>query len=119
MYYVAKTMEIAGAHSLQLSYESKCEKLHGHNWIITVYCKAKELNQDGMVCDFKHIKDKIHGYLDHGNLNELLPFNPTAENIAKWITDQIPECYKTKVQESGGNTAIYEIDDFENENIDK
>ena len=51
MYYVAKTMEIAGAHSLHLSYESKCEKLHGHNWIITVYCKAKELNQDGMVCD--------------------------------------------------------------------
>ena len=46
MYYVAKTMEIAGAHSLHLSYESKCEKLHGHNWIITVYCKAKELNQD-------------------------------------------------------------------------
>ena len=119
MYYVAKTMEIAGAHSLHLSYESKCEKLHGHNWIITVYCKAKELNQDGMVCDFKHIKDKIHGYLDHGNQNELLPFNPTAENIAKWITDQIPECYKTKVQESGGNTAIYEIDDFENENIDR
>lgn len=81
--------------------------------------KRKNLNQDGMVCDFKHIKDKIHGYLDHGNLNELLPFNPTAENIAKWITDQIPECYKTKVQESGGNTAIYEIDDFENENIDR
>ena len=54
-----------------------------------------------------------------GDLNELLPFNPTAENIAKWITDQIPECYKTKVQESGGNTAIYEIDDFENENIDR
>ena len=26
MYYVAKTMEIAGAHSLHLSYESKCEK---------------------------------------------------------------------------------------------
>ena len=56
MYYVAKTMEIAGAHSLHLSYESKCEKLHGHNWIITVYCKAKELNQDGMVCDFKFKK---------------------------------------------------------------
>ena len=64
MYYVSKTMEIAGAHSLKLSYPSKCQRLHGHNWIITVYCKAKELNKDGMVCDFKHIKDKIHGYLD-------------------------------------------------------
>lgn len=100
-------MEIAGSHSLKLSYESKCEKLHGHNWIVTVYCRARKLNKDGMVVDFKHLKNKIHGYLDHGNFNELLPFNPTAENIAKWIVDQIPECYKATVQESEGNVAIY------------
>lgn len=111
MYYVSKRMEIAGSHSLSLSYESKCENTHGHNWIVTVYCKAKNLNADGMVADFKHIKDKIHGKLDHGNLNELLPFNPTAENIAKWIVEQIPECYRAKVQESEGNVAIYEEDE--------
>lgn len=103
-------MEIAGSHRLQLSYESKCHNLHGHNWIVIVYCKAKELNADGMIVDFKHIKNKIHDYLDHGNLNDLLPFNPTAENIAKWICDQIPECYKVSVQESEGNTAVYEED---------
>lgn len=107
MYYTTKRMEIAGSHSLKLSYESKCENLHGHNWIVTVYCRARKLNKDGMVVDFKHLKNKIHGYLDHGNFNELLPFNPTAENIAKWIVDQIPECYKAKVQESEGNVAIY------------
>lgn len=110
MYYVSKRMEIAGAHKLNLSYESKCQNFHGHNWIITVYCRAKHLNNDGMICDFKHIKDKIHGYLDHGYLNELLPFNPTAENISKWVVEQIRECYKAEVQESEGNIAIYEID---------
>lgn len=111
MYYVSKRMEIAGAHHLDLSYESKCGNLHGHNWIVIVNCRAAKLNKDGMVCDFKHIKDKIHGYLDHGNLNELLPFNPTAENIAKWICDQFPECYKVSIQESEGNIAIYEEDE--------
>lgn len=110
MYYVSKTMEIAACHRLNLSYDSKCENLHGHNWHITVYCKSKELNSDGMVVDFKHIKNKIHDYLDHGNLNELLMFNPTAENIARWITEQIPSCYKAMVQESDGNIAIYEED---------
>ena len=80
-------------------------------WVVTIHCKAQKLNQDGMVTDFTKVKQQIHGYLDHGNFNELLPFNPTAENIAKWICDQIPECYRVEVQESEGNVAIYEEDE--------
>ena len=110
MYYIKKTMEISACHQLSLSYESKCSQLHGHNWLITVWCKARELNQDGMVVDFTEVKKRIHGYLDHGNLNELLPFNPTAENIARWVCDQIDTCYRVEVQESEGNLAVYEKD---------
>lgn len=110
MYYVKKTMEIAGCHKLELPYESKCSQLHGHNWIVTVWCKSAELNEAGMVVDFTEVKKHIHGYLDHGNLNELLPFNPTAENLARWICDQIDNCYRVEVQESVGNLAIYEKD---------
>jgi 6-pyruvoyltetrahydropterin/6-carboxytetrahydropterin synthase len=108
MYTVIKRMEISASHSLRLSYPSKCERLHGHNWIITVHCRAEALNADGMVVDFTHIKEAVMGRLDHQNLNEVLPFNPTAENIARWICDQIPQCYCVEVQESEGNIARYE-----------
>lgn len=110
MFYIQKSMEISAAHRLNLSYESKCQNLHGHNWHVTIYCKAKELNQDGMVCDFTHIKKAIHEKLDHQYLNDILPFNPTAENMARWMCDQIPTCYRVSVQESDGNIATYEKD---------
>ncbi len=110
MYTVIKRMEISAFHSLNLSYPSKCENLHGHNWIITVFCRSAQLNDDGMVVDFTGIKDQIKGKLDHKNLNEVLPFNPTAENIARWICEQIPHCVKVEVCESEGNMAVYEKD---------
>ena len=110
MYYVSKKLEISSAHSLSLSYESKCEALHGHNWIVIVHCKSATLNADGMVVDFTSIKKKISGALDHRNLNEIFDFNPTAENIARWICDQIENCYKVEVWESENNKAIYEKD---------
>lgn len=110
MYTVIKRIEISAAHRLSLSYPSKCENLHGHNWIVTVHCRSKELNSDGMVLDFSRIKEVVKGKLDHRNLNEVFDFNPTAENIARWICDQFPECFKVEVQESEGNTAIYEKD---------
>lgn len=111
MFYVSKRMEIAGSHSLELDYESKCRSIHGHNWIIVVHCKAKKLNQNGMVEDFTLVKKQIHDKLDHKHINEVVDFNPTAENIAKWVVEQIPTCYKAEVQESEGNIAIYKIEE--------
>lgn len=110
MYTVIKRMEVSASHRLELSYRSKCENLHGHNWIITVYCRSKELNEDGMVVDFSHIKEVVMGQLDHRNLNDVLPVNPTAENIARWVCDHVPFCFKVEVRESEGNLVIYEKD---------
>lgn len=113
MYYISKRLEIAGAHNLKLPYESKCSNLHGHNWYITIYCKSEVLTDYGMVVDFKKVKNEIM-ILDHSYVNDLVDFNPTAENIAKWVCDKVNSicevgcCYKVEVQESEGNIAIYE-----------
>lgn len=110
MYYVTKRLEISAAHRLELDYESKCTNVHGHNWIITVYCRAEQLDSNGMVTDFTHIKRVVKERLDHTVLNDVLPFNPTAENIARWIVDHVPNCYRADVQESEGNTASYVVE---------
>lgn len=108
MYRIKKRIEVCGAHNLTLSYESKCKQLHGHNWIIEIYLQAEELDENGMVLDFTHIKEKITSKLDHKYLNDLFSFNPTAENIAKWICDEIGDkCYRVTVQESEGNIAEF------------
>ena len=111
MFYVEKHLEISASHQLKLDYESPCQRLHGHNWRITVCCRSKTLDQNGMVIDFKRIKQSVHGVLDHQNLNDILPCNPTAENIARWIAEQLgPKCWKVAVQESEGNLAVWEAD---------
>lgn len=106
VYSISKKIEISAAHALSLSYESKCSNLHGHNWQIEIFLVSRELNADDMVADFSHIKKTIKGKMDHANLNEIFDFNPTAENIGRWIVDLFPQCYKAIVVESFGNTAM-------------
>ena len=111
MYYVKKSLEISAAHNLKLNYESKCEALHGHNWNITIYLKSKELDENGMVMDFTIIKQKIKDKLDHKYLNEIFDFNPTAENIAFWVQQELGDkCYRVEVEESQNNLAVYEVE---------
>ena len=82
--------QFAAAHQLR-NFRGKCEKLHGHNWRIEVFVEGEELNDAGLLIDFKEVKDatnRILEELDHSFLNELSQFkeqNPSSENIAAYI----------------------------------
>ena len=110
MYEVIKRLEISAAHRLSLEYDSKCSNLHGHNWIVTVYLRSETLNQNGMIMDFTEIKRRIQDKLDHKVINDVVDFNPTAENMAKFICDELaPYCYRVEVEESENNKAVYYV----------
>ena len=76
---------------------------------MTIYCKAEKLNENGMVVDFSHIKDMLNEKMDHKILNKVFDFNPTAENLARWVVENVPNCYRAEIQESEDNFAAYEI----------
>jgi len=124
MYKIKVQTEIAGAHQLTLSYNSPCERLHGHNWLIEVELATEQLDDNGMVCDFKDakkiLKEYVHDVLDHTFLNNIFDFNPTAENISGWVAMQVNNglvengvrgvtCSKVCVYETPNNVAIWEI----------
>ncbi|MFP4497488.1 MAG: 6-carboxytetrahydropterin synthase QueD [Vulcanimicrobiota bacterium] len=75
------------AHRLE-GYRGECSKLHGHRWEIEAIIKGEELDDLGMLADFKEIKKIMSGLirkLDHELLNQvdiLSGINPTAENLA-------------------------------------
>ncbi len=84
------------AHALQ-GYPGECCKLHGHTWDIEVVVRGSELDEVGIVYDFKTLKDDLAAVLeplDHAYLNEVPPFdrvNPTAEHLSRHIFERIAE----------------------------
>lgn len=108
MYCIRKKIIISASHQLYLDYGSKCENLHGHNFEIEIFCKSEKLDSNGMVVDFTKIKKLIKDKFDHKNLNDVVDFNPTSENLAKYIVDTVPNCHKAIVRENENNEAIYE-----------
>lgn len=94
MYELVIESKFSAAHQLR-GYQGKCEKLHGHNWRVTVAVTAERLNDQGLAIDFHELKKALREVLDqleHSFLNDIFPFtqiNPSSENLAKWIFDNM------------------------------
>ena len=90
MFEIKVKGEFDAAHRVA-GYPGKCDRLHGHSWTVELSATGQQLDELGMLVDFKRVRGALMEVLDtmdHQYLNELPPFrevNPTAENLARYI----------------------------------
>ena len=90
MFEVTVEAGFSSGHYLR-NYQGKCEHPHGHNYRVLVTLVGAELDETGLLLDFKLLKNLLKPvveYLDHKMINDLEPFtelNPSAENMARYF----------------------------------
>lgn len=140
MITVERYHDISVGHRV-VGHENKCKHLHGHNYRITFICSSEALDKVGRVIDFSVIKETLCMWLENNwdhkmllwgkdpllsDLKKIVPedivevsFNPTAENIAKYLVSEIaPVLLKgtsvtligCRVEETRKCSAIYMLD---------
>ena len=115
MYTISKEFAFSAAHHLEGLPESHpCSRDHGHNYVVRVTLRSHTLNEVGFVVDYNELKALgrfLDETLDHRDLNEVLDFNPTAENLARylydWCRERWPEVTAVSVSETPKTWATY------------
>jgi 6-pyruvoyltetrahydropterin/6-carboxytetrahydropterin synthase len=117
MFEVTVEAGFSSGHYLR-NYRGKCENPHGHNYRVLVTLAGAELDQTGLLLDFKVLKTLLRpvvDYLDHQMINDLPPFtelNPSAENLARYFyqrtSEQLAELTAGRVRVK--DTTVFETD---------
>ena len=112
MYKIRKSFRVEYAHQLDKAYSKACSNtIHGHSGIVEVLLAHNTIDSTGMVMDFGQVKAKIKNavmkfdhalimpdtmtssYLKtlakHNRKLVIVPYNPTAENMAKDLFETI------------------------------
>ena len=62
-YRICKTIEIENGHMLS-QHPDKCRFPHGHSRKVEIILEASDLDEHGMICDFKIVKEAVGEFLD-------------------------------------------------------
>jgi 6-pyruvoyltetrahydropterin/6-carboxytetrahydropterin synthase len=113
---IFKEFTFEAAHRLpEVPADHKCARLHGHSFRVAVHVAGPVDPGAGWVRDFADIGDAMAPVLhrlDHHYLNEVDGLaNPTSENLARWIWDQLagafPDLCEVVVRETCTSGCIY------------
>ncbi|MFA5763325.1 MAG: 6-carboxytetrahydropterin synthase [archaeon] len=130
MFEINTSANFEAAHRLS-SYEGKCKQIHGHNWKVELNASSSVLDKNEFVYDFTNLK-KILNEFDHKTILKnntknkklvksfptdwvvWLDFEPSAEQLAKYICNKISsqtklEFIKITVWENEKSSASFEM----------
>ncbi|WP_416971636.1 6-pyruvoyl trahydropterin synthase family protein [Streptomyces sp. 4F14] len=94
---IGKRFDFEAGHQLcGLPPGHQCARQHGHSYEVEVVLTASSLAEPGFVTDFGALapfKAFLDSAFDHRNLHEVLPVEPTSENLARflagWFIDNV------------------------------
>jgi 6-pyruvoyltetrahydropterin/6-carboxytetrahydropterin synthase len=134
---LVRSLRFCAGHRL-LGHEGRCAFLHGHNYRVEVEVEARaggtEVDAVGRVVDFSLIKRRLLGWLDEHwdhtfilwdqdttalaavKLAEptkyfLLPWNPTAENMARYLLEVVAPHVLEDLGVVARRVAVWETDE--------
>jgi 6-pyruvoyltetrahydropterin/6-carboxytetrahydropterin synthase len=118
---IFKVFTFEAAHRLpNVPAGHKCARLHGHSFRVEIHVSGPVDPVTGWVMDFADIKEAfrpILSRLDHYYLNDIEGLeNPTSENIARWIWQQLkpslPLLHRVVVHETCTSGCVYRGEEF-------
>jgi len=113
---IFKAFTLESAHRLpNVPAGHKCARVHGHSFRVELHVSGPVDEHLGWVMDFADVKaafDPLYRQLDHHYLNDVPGLeNPTSENLAKWIWQQLkpalPQLSAVVVHETCTSGARY------------
>ncbi len=88
-----KDFRFEASHKLtQVPEGHQCGRMHGHSYRVRIHAMGHIGRRIEWVVDYAEIADAtrpIIALLDHQIVNEVIPYETTAENLAFWIGQQL------------------------------
>jgi 6-pyruvoyltetrahydropterin/6-carboxytetrahydropterin synthase len=120
---IGKKFGFEAGHRLPgLPPEHRCSRQHGHSYEVEVILTAHSLEEPGFVTDFGALapfKKFLDTELDHYNLHEVLPVEPTSERLAQflagWFSQNLQPTIPGRlvavlVRETGSSWARFDVE---------
>ena len=130
---IMRRIRFCAGHRL-FEHGGKCEHFHGHNYVAEIFVSSTQVDQVGRVLDFADLKARTKGWIDENWDHSFLvfeedenaiaalelvqpsrmfkmPYNPTAENMARYLLEEMCPSVLSGTGASATRVRIWETEE--------